>query len=279
MTTMTPAPAGWYADPMGHHEFRYWDSVRWTDRVSDHGITASEVFGAAPTMPSPTQAAVVPPAPVAAVVPPTPVAARSDTPPMAPPPAGDTRAIAVPTNGWLYWGGQMVLLLGIVGYVLIATVGWGFSLAASGTGNPPIYLGSRSVGLLTEYYVPGVLLALLPWLVVGFLPRVDRKFRNRHSRETLTAELGLRSWRVTTAYKGRSYRWRAIVATVLAALAVVAPIAAATAASSAGFTLAPVASVLIIAGALALVGTVMMLFTPYRRVRVDSEGRVVDAAA
>jgi Protein of unknown function (DUF2510) len=270
MTTMTPAPAGWYADPMGHHEFRYWDSVRWTDRVSDRGITASEVFGAAPTMPSPTPAAVVPQAPVAA---------RSDMPPMAPPPAGATRDIAVPTNGWLYWGGQMVLLLGVVGYVLIATVGWGLSLGAAGTGNPPIYLGSRSVGLLTEYYVPGMLLALLPWLVIGFLPRADRKFRNRRSRETLAAQLGLRSWRVTTAYKGRSYRWRGIVATVLAALALVAPIAAATAASSAGFTLAPVASVLIIAGGLALMGTVMMLFAPYRRVRVDNEGRVVDAAA
>jgi hypothetical protein len=29
--------AGWFADPGGRHELRYWDGQRWTGHVSDHG--------------------------------------------------------------------------------------------------------------------------------------------------------------------------------------------------------------------------------------------------
>jgi putative membrane protein len=31
-------PDGWYADPSGRHAFRYWNSGRWTEHVSDGGI-------------------------------------------------------------------------------------------------------------------------------------------------------------------------------------------------------------------------------------------------
>ena len=34
-------PAGWYPDPSGHSEHRYWDGTRWTDQVSDRGVTSS----------------------------------------------------------------------------------------------------------------------------------------------------------------------------------------------------------------------------------------------
>jgi uncharacterized membrane protein len=30
-------PFGWYPDPSGHHEQRYWDGTRWTEYVSDAG--------------------------------------------------------------------------------------------------------------------------------------------------------------------------------------------------------------------------------------------------
>jgi hypothetical protein len=30
-------PADWYADPAGHHQFRYWDGSAWTDHVADNG--------------------------------------------------------------------------------------------------------------------------------------------------------------------------------------------------------------------------------------------------
>ena len=36
--TATPAvPAGWYADPAGRFELRYWDGSTWTEHVSRAG--------------------------------------------------------------------------------------------------------------------------------------------------------------------------------------------------------------------------------------------------
>jgi len=40
MSDPAPAPAcapGWFSDPTGRHELRYWDGVRWTSHVSDSG--------------------------------------------------------------------------------------------------------------------------------------------------------------------------------------------------------------------------------------------------
>ena len=33
-----PAP-GWYPDPHGRHQSRYWDGAAWTEHVADNGIT------------------------------------------------------------------------------------------------------------------------------------------------------------------------------------------------------------------------------------------------
>jgi uncharacterized protein YxjI len=30
-------PANWYPDPLGRHEYRYWDGGQWTEHVSSHG--------------------------------------------------------------------------------------------------------------------------------------------------------------------------------------------------------------------------------------------------
>jgi hypothetical protein len=39
MTQLYAQPAaGWYSDPSGQHEARYWDGARWTDRVADRGV-------------------------------------------------------------------------------------------------------------------------------------------------------------------------------------------------------------------------------------------------
>lgn len=35
-------PFGWYPDPSGRHEQRYWDGTRWTEHVSDHGQQSTE---------------------------------------------------------------------------------------------------------------------------------------------------------------------------------------------------------------------------------------------
>jgi len=38
--TTPPAPANWYADPLGRHELRYFDGTNWTEHVSSHGRTS-----------------------------------------------------------------------------------------------------------------------------------------------------------------------------------------------------------------------------------------------
>lgn len=38
----TSAPAGWYPDPTGRHQMRYWDSRVWTSHVSDAGTTSTD---------------------------------------------------------------------------------------------------------------------------------------------------------------------------------------------------------------------------------------------
>ncbi|MEN6429681.1 MAG: DUF805 domain-containing protein [Coriobacteriales bacterium] len=35
-------PAGWYADPAGRHQLRYWDGARWTSSVSDGGAVSQD---------------------------------------------------------------------------------------------------------------------------------------------------------------------------------------------------------------------------------------------
>ena len=35
-------PGGWFADPTGRHELRFWDSVRWTAAVADNGVTSAD---------------------------------------------------------------------------------------------------------------------------------------------------------------------------------------------------------------------------------------------
>ena len=47
---MSSHPANWYADPTKRHELRYWDGTKWTDHVSDRGVTSVDPVdqGAAP---------------------------------------------------------------------------------------------------------------------------------------------------------------------------------------------------------------------------------------
>jgi uncharacterized protein YxjI len=38
-------PANWYPDPMGRHEYRWFDGAQWTDQVSSHGRTSTDPVG------------------------------------------------------------------------------------------------------------------------------------------------------------------------------------------------------------------------------------------
>lgn len=40
--TMRTAPAGWFPDPGGGHQWRYWDGTQWTDAVADHAVSTVE---------------------------------------------------------------------------------------------------------------------------------------------------------------------------------------------------------------------------------------------
>jgi uncharacterized protein YxjI len=48
---MSTTPANWYPDPGGRHELRYWDGARWTDHVSDNGVTGTDPLPPAPPSP------------------------------------------------------------------------------------------------------------------------------------------------------------------------------------------------------------------------------------
>lgn len=43
------APAGWYPDPLGRFEFRYWDGAVWTDHAASHGQTVVDPLDGPPT--------------------------------------------------------------------------------------------------------------------------------------------------------------------------------------------------------------------------------------
>lgn len=44
--------AGWYPDPFGRHEMRYWDGQAWSASVSDAGVAATDEPTGAPTIPT-----------------------------------------------------------------------------------------------------------------------------------------------------------------------------------------------------------------------------------
>ncbi|GEM_PF-2006534 len=51
-------PAGWYSDPTGLHEYRFWEGSDWSSYVSDHGNVATDPLP--PPPPRPQQAAASP---------------------------------------------------------------------------------------------------------------------------------------------------------------------------------------------------------------------------
>lgn len=70
MAAPTTTPAGWYTDPAGRHEYRYWDGVNWTAQVSDTGVTASDSLESPPAPAPPPPQGLAEPRPPAAAAPP-----------------------------------------------------------------------------------------------------------------------------------------------------------------------------------------------------------------
>ena len=46
-------PAGWFPDPVGGHDHRYWDGTRWTEHVADAGVSAVDPLAGLIRGPSP----------------------------------------------------------------------------------------------------------------------------------------------------------------------------------------------------------------------------------
>jgi len=46
LPTAPGPPAGWFADPGGRHQHRYWDGAGWTEHVADAGVAALDPSGA-----------------------------------------------------------------------------------------------------------------------------------------------------------------------------------------------------------------------------------------
>ena len=42
---MAEAPADWYPDPLGRHEYRYWNGSTWTEHVADAGQASTDPLG------------------------------------------------------------------------------------------------------------------------------------------------------------------------------------------------------------------------------------------
>jgi len=287
MATMTPTPPGWYVDPMHRHEFRYWDSHAWTADVSDRGIQSSDALTAvaAPVVPAADlQQAQIPTvatpalmfAPIQATQTPAVGAPGVMPPPMSMTAVGG-REIVVP-NGRRFYVGSLLASLGTGFYLVLAAFGWFLGLGSASSNTAPIvYLGSRPTGLGTEYFVPGLAFVLLAFVVMGLAPRMVRKLKNRQSREFLTQQLGMSSsWKYTTAYVAKSFRWRRIASTIGAAAMLAAALVTAIVISGEGFSLAFGAYALIALGAVALVGMLILLSTPYQRVHIEADGRVLE---
>ncbi len=97
---MNALAPGWNPDPTGRHEYRYWDGGRWTDDVSDHGVTGVDAMASDQTWtqyPQTTQSPPTGPYPPAAPYPP-----MTQGPPTAPYGTGPypPRDGADPTATW-----------------------------------------------------------------------------------------------------------------------------------------------------------------------------------
>ena len=113
-------PAGWFADPGGRHEHRYWDGASWTDHVADRGIAGVDpVAGPAPVTAS-AHPATSPGMPLG-VAPPPSVPTTSDAwfAAQSGPGAGSVRSLQGLCTALtvLLWAAAGIAVLGVIAYV------------------------------------------------------------------------------------------------------------------------------------------------------------------
>ncbi|MBO0775198.1 MAG: DUF2510 domain-containing protein [Actinobacteria bacterium] len=121
MSAPVTAPPGWYRDPSGRYELRYWDGAGWTAHVSNGGVVLTDVSDPALAFP-----AAVPPPPPAAGLRPAGPAGLADTvafPWQYGAAAGAGPAVPVPMEkrrrGWLVAVVAGVAALGLIAGLVI----------------------------------------------------------------------------------------------------------------------------------------------------------------
>jgi hypothetical protein len=96
-------PAGWYPDPSGRHEQRYWDGFAWSGHVLDRGVASEDALPYAPAGSAPPPPAMAPaafPASPASSAPPGPPGQFAWSAPIAAQMPG-YRAVRLPSWRWL----------------------------------------------------------------------------------------------------------------------------------------------------------------------------------
>ena len=119
-----PLPAaGWFPDPGGRHEHRYWDGAAWTDHVADRGVAGLDAVVAAPPVVASPQPAMTSAA-LSGVAPPPSVPTNSDDwftlePPRYGPLPGPVRSLAGLCTALtvLLWAAVGIAAVGVIAYL------------------------------------------------------------------------------------------------------------------------------------------------------------------
>lgn len=159
----TSPPAGWYADPAGSSDRRYWDGTRWTDQLQS-SAPASETSATATPAPAATPAATTTTA--AASVPATPSAPGAYRPQSTTTLPPDTRV----DTPWI-WALALLPLLSIIAFAafdlrgyLVDSVNMALADPSSGVPQFPSLGGVLLVGFVGLLVTAGtIVFAFLDW--------------------------------------------------------------------------------------------------------------------
>jgi len=274
---MGAVSAGWFPDPTGRHEYRYWDGVRWADQVSDRGVTDTDPVVAAPpvvaAVPRPSEPPVLAAAPVAPVLAPV-VAARE---------------VVVSTR--TFGAGAAIAGIGVIAYTIVAMLSAVIGTQVRAGSVPSDFacaIGTKGSPSVTAVYTAGLLLPILGFASSFLLPsgyRLSRYARTQWgggaSRWSSATRNSYRAYLMehvgTVAIYRRSVVGKLIALSVCVVAMLGLAILMAVRASSYGFTLQFGAFALLVSGAAAVIGVIVAWCAKRRVLHVDETGRFLDA--
>jgi hypothetical protein len=279
--TTSAVSSGWYRDPTGRHEYRYWDGIQWTEHVSDGGNASGDPLPTAP--PRVVEPA---PAPLLTVAPAAPVASAVAVLPHA---ATQSREVVATTRALTV--GTAFTALGVVFYTIVALLSAVLGTQVRAGSVPSDFafaIGTRGSPFVTAVYSAGILLPILGFAVMFLQPspyRLSRAARRQWGDTSAwsqrTSQRNHRAYLIEHVGKSALYKRSVLGKLVALTVGVVAMLAlavlTATSATGQGFTLHFGAYALIGTAAVALVGVIVSWCAKRRTVHVDETGRLLDA--